>query len=51
MTNALIAALIDMYLLDNASTDSITDQLRVKCPSLYSSEDATCSKVSKYLCG
>ncbi|EDV22293.1 uncharacterized protein TRIADDRAFT_29198 [Trichoplax adhaerens] len=49
ITNALIAALIDMYLLDNASTDPITDQLRIKCPSLYSSDDATCSKAYEML--
>lgn len=42
----LIAALINMYLGDNASVDSISSKLRMICPSLYKTEDAAYSKVS-----
>ena len=34
-----------MYIDDNAATDAISTRLREVCPSLYSSEDAVCSKV------
>lgn len=42
----LIAALINMYLGDNACVDSISNKLRLVCPSLYKTEDAAYSKVS-----
>lgn len=41
----LIAALINMYLGDNASVDMISNKLRAVCPSLYKTEDAAYSKV------
>lgn len=41
----MIAALINTYLGDNASVDSISAKLRNICPSLYKSEDAAYSKV------
>ena len=42
----LINALIALYVDDNAATDAISQRLREVCPSLYSVEDALCSKVS-----
>lgn len=42
----LINSLINSYLGDNASVDSISAKLRDTCPSLYKAEDAACSKVS-----
>lgn len=43
--SALIVSLINSYLGDNASVDSISNKLRDVCPNLYKSEDAACSKV------
>lgn len=45
---ALIVSLINSYLGDNASVDSISSKLRDVCPNLYKSEDAACSKVISY---
>lgn len=45
MCASLITCLIDRYLDDNATIDAISSRLREVCPSLYSSDDATCSKV------
>ena len=42
----MITALIALYVDDNAATDAISERLREVCPSLYSVEDALCSKVS-----
>lgn len=44
----LILSLINQYLLDNASVDSISSELREVCPNLYRNEDAACSKVLHY---
>lgn len=44
--STLIISLINSYLGDNASVDSISAKLRDVCPNLYKSEDAACSKVS-----
>lgn len=41
----LITALVDSYLGDNASVDSISAKLREVCPNLYRFEDAAFSKV------
>lgn len=41
----MIAGLIDSYLGDNASVDSINAKLREVCPHLYRTEDAAFSKV------
>lgn len=45
----LIAALINIYLGDNACVDSISEKLRLVCPSLYKNEDAAYSKASEVL--
>ena len=45
MCGVLIQCLVNGYLNDNASTDAISVKLREVCPSLYSTDDATCSKV------
>ena len=41
----LITSLINCYIGDNATTDAISMKLREICPSIYSQEDAICSKV------
>ncbi|KAK7492894.1 hypothetical protein BaRGS_00015841 [Batillaria attramentaria] len=46
---ALIACLISRYLDDNATVDAISSRLREVCPSLYSTDDATCSKANELL--
>ncbi len=48
MAGAMIQCLINRYLSDNAATDAISSRLREISPSLYSTEDAICSKVSVY---
>ncbi|KAL4235731.1 hypothetical protein ACF0H5_004123 [Mactra antiquata] len=45
----LIQCLINRYLDDNATTDAISSRLREICPSLYSTDDATCSKANEML--
>ena len=45
LCGALINCLILRYLDDNATIDAISSRLRDTCPSLYSTDDATCSKV------
>lgn len=49
MCCALITCLINCYLNDNATVDAISNRLREICPSLYSCEDATCSKANEIL--
>ncbi|XP_024084605.1 nuclear pore complex protein Nup154 isoform X1 [Cimex lectularius] len=49
LCSALINGLINLYLNDNASVDNISAKLREVCPTLYKSEDATCSKVNEIL--
>ncbi|XP_067677422.1 nuclear pore complex protein Nup155-like isoform X1 [Haliotis asinina] len=49
MCNSLITCLINRYLDDNATIDAISKKLREVCPSLYSSDDATCSKANELL--
>lgn len=44
----LIAALINRYLGDNATTDAVSARLREICPTIYKAEDATFSKVIQY---
>ncbi|KAL8597837.1 hypothetical protein ACOMHN_061370 [Nucella lapillus] len=46
---ALITCLIGRYLDDNATVDAISGRLREVCPSLYSTDDATCSKADELL--
>lgn len=45
LTGALVTALINVYIKDNASVDAISSLLRDICPLLYSSDDSVCSKV------
>lgn len=46
LTGALITALINIYIKDSASVDTVSTHLRDICPLLYSSDDCTCSKVT-----
>lgn len=50
LSGALITALINVYIKDNASVDSISNHLRDICPLLYSSDDNVCSKVQTHIC-
>ncbi|TKS84459.1 Nuclear pore complex protein [Collichthys lucidus] len=49
LSGALITALINVYIKDNASVDSISNHLRDICPLLYSSDDNVCSKANELL--
>ncbi|XP_075040329.1 nuclear pore complex protein Nup155 [Mixophyes fleayi] len=49
LTGALIASLINCYILDNATVDGISSHLQDVCPSLYSTDDAICSKANELL--
>jgi len=49
IASALIQCLICRYLSDNAATDAISSRLREVCSSLYSSDDAVCSKANELL--
>lgn len=44
----LINTLVDSYLGDNASVDSISNKLMEVCPHLYKPEDAAFSKVFQF---
>lgn len=50
LSGALITALINVYIKDNASVDAISNHLRDICPLLYSSDDSICSKVNENIC-
>jgi len=45
----MINGIIQQYLGDNACTDVISNKLRETCPSLYSLDDAKCSKANELL--
>ncbi|KAI3362280.1 hypothetical protein L3Q82_012598, partial [Scortum barcoo] len=49
LSGALITALINVYIKDNASVDAISNHLRDICPLLYSSDDNVCSKANELL--
>ncbi|XP_001605127.2 nuclear pore complex protein Nup155 isoform X2 [Nasonia vitripennis] len=49
ISSLLIIHLIDSYLGDNASVDSVSAKLREICPNLYRSEDAVCSKANEII--
>ncbi|XP_029678395.1 nuclear pore complex protein Nup155 isoform X1 [Formica exsecta] len=49
ISSLLIIHLIDSYLGDNASVDSVSAKLREICPNLYRTEDAVCSKANEIL--
>ncbi|XP_063068284.1 nuclear pore complex protein Nup155 isoform X2 [Engraulis encrasicolus] len=51
LTGALITALINVYIKDNASVDPISAHLRDICPLLYSNDDSVCSKANELLQG
>ncbi|XP_033636336.1 nuclear pore complex protein Nup155-like [Asterias rubens] len=47
----LITSLINHYIGDNATTDAISSNLREICPSIYSQDDAVCSKANELVKG
>ncbi|WAR23622.1 NU155-like protein, partial [Mya arenaria] len=49
LCGSMIQNLINRYIDDNATTDAISIRLREICPSLYSTDDATCSKANEML--
>ncbi|KAM7368981.1 hypothetical protein PAMP_013281 [Pampus punctatissimus] len=49
LSGALVTALINVYIKDNASVDAISNHLRDICPLLYSSDDSVCSKANELL--
>uniref|UniRef100_A0A8C4GQF9 Nuclear pore complex protein Nup155 n=1 Tax=Dicentrarchus labrax TaxID=13489 RepID=A0A8C4GQF9_DICLA len=49
LSGALITAVINVYIKDNASVDAISNHLRDICPLLYSSDDNVCSKANELL--
>ncbi|KAJ0057198.1 hypothetical protein NL108_002123, partial [Boleophthalmus pectinirostris] len=49
LSGALITALINVYIKDNASVDAISTHLRDLCPLLYSSDDSICAKANELL--
>ncbi|XP_048876664.1 nuclear pore complex protein Nup155 [Brienomyrus brachyistius] len=51
LTGALITALINVYIKDSASVDTISLHLRDICPLLYSCDDSVCSKANELLQG
>ncbi|CAL8321736.1 unnamed protein product [Lota lota] len=51
LSGALITALINVYIKDNASVDAVSRHLRDTCPLLYTSDDSVCSKANELLQG
>ncbi|XP_061656258.1 nuclear pore complex protein Nup155 [Phyllopteryx taeniolatus] len=49
LSGALVTALINVYIKDNASVDAISNHLRDLCPLLYSTDDSVCSKANELL--
>lgn len=49
LSGALITALINVYIKDSASVDTLSAHLRDICPLLYSSDDSICSKANELL--
>ncbi|XP_034458801.1 nuclear pore complex protein Nup155 isoform X2 [Hippoglossus hippoglossus] len=49
LSGALVTALINVYIKDNAPVDAISTHLRDICPLLYSSDDSVCSKANELL--
>ncbi|CAB3985686.1 nuclear pore complex Nup155-like [Paramuricea clavata] len=47
--NQLIASLMTCFLDDNATTDTISNQLRDLCPTIYTTDDAVCTKANELL--
>lgn len=44
LSSMLISAFVNFYIDDNSAIDVLNDQLQEVCPSLYSPDDAVCSK-------
>ncbi|XP_050544932.1 nuclear pore complex protein Nup155 isoform X2 [Daktulosphaira vitifoliae] len=49
MCQILVQKLLDMYLNESSSVESISTKLRQVCPSIYQSEDAACAKASEMI--
>lgn len=49
IAGSLVQSLVQLYLVDSASTDPISNRLRTMCPNLYSVDDVTSSKVHELL--
>ncbi|XP_071953322.1 nuclear pore complex protein Nup155-like [Antedon mediterranea] len=49
MCSSMISALISCYIGDNTTTDAISQKLRDVCPTLYTVDDAICSKATEML--
>ena len=49
MCQRLITAVVSCYLDDNASVESLSYKLREICPTLFSADDAVCSKATEIL--
>ncbi|PAA81541.1 hypothetical protein BOX15_Mlig004589g4, partial [Macrostomum lignano] len=49
LLNRLIACLLEHYLADSASVDSISNKLQEACSSLYTPQDALCAKANEML--
>lgn len=47
--NQLVASLMTCFLDDNTTTDTISHQLRELCPTLYTMDDAVCTKANELL--
>ncbi|XP_025209018.1 nuclear pore complex protein Nup155-like isoform X2 [Melanaphis sacchari] len=49
LCQTLVQKLLDTYLNENSSVESISTKLRQVCPSIYHSEDAACAKASEMI--
>ncbi|XP_060869105.1 nuclear pore complex protein Nup155-like isoform X2 [Metopolophium dirhodum] len=49
MCQTLVQKLLDTYLSESSSVESISTKLRQVCPSIYHSEDAACAKASEMI--
>ncbi|XP_050420634.1 nuclear pore complex protein Nup155 isoform X2 [Adelges cooleyi] len=49
MCQILVQKLLDTYLNESSSVESISTKLRQVCPSIYQSEDAACAKASEMI--
>ena len=46
LTGALVTALINVHIQDDASVDQISGRMREICPLVYTKDDSVCSKVT-----
>ncbi|XP_027852690.1 nuclear pore complex protein Nup155-like [Aphis gossypii] len=49
LCQSLVQKLLDTYLCESSSVESISTKLRQVCPSIYHSEDAACAKASEMI--